>query len=155
MSMAITGAASVLVSRDAASRVIRCSCTSRRRITCFFVALTITVDSAFCLPDITWRVTTCRPRQRNGSSGLRESYRSRVALHVQRGSASEDPWKILGVEPSATREEVRAKFRQLIRTHHPDISGGPADMIHRFLRAAEAILKGSNGKPPLVRGGDP
>lgn len=37
--------------------------------------------------------------------------------------ANNSPWKILGVEPGATQEEITQAFRKLAMDHHPDKGG--------------------------------
>ena len=36
------------------------------------------------------------------------------------GSSIEDAYKVLGISPSATDEEVRRAYRDLVRKNHPD-----------------------------------
>ena len=36
------------------------------------------------------------------------------------GTAAEDPYKILNVPPSATREEIRSAYKELAQMYHPD-----------------------------------
>ena len=31
-----------------------------------------------------------------------------------------DPYKVLGVSPEATDEEIKSAYRQLVRKYHPD-----------------------------------
>jgi DnaJ like chaperone protein len=48
------------------------------------------------------------------------------------GGPEADPYRVLGVPPGATEEEVRAAYRMLVREHHPDRltgAGHPADEI--------------------------
>jgi curved DNA-binding protein CbpA len=45
-----------------------------------------------------------------------------------------DLYAVLGVTRSATRDEIRAAYRRLVRTAHPDAGGDPAG----FTRIAEA-----------------
>jgi curved DNA-binding protein CbpA len=51
----------------------------------------------------------------------------------------DDPYEVLGIAPSETRDTIRAAYRSLARRHHPD-QGGDA---HRMtaLNAAWDILK--------------
>ena len=52
------------------------------------------------------------------------------ARHVQGGR--EDPWQILGLDPSAPPETVKRRYRKLVRENHPDrhiAAGVPEEMI--------------------------
>lgn len=63
------------------------------------------------------------------------------ARHV--APASEDPWTVLGVEPGATTETIRAAYRSLVKTYHPDrhmAEGTPPE----FIRVAEARMAAIN-----------
>lgn len=50
------------------------------------------------------------------------------------------PFATLGLLPSATAEEVRAKWRELAGKHHPD-RGGDAAEFHKYRLAYHAALK--------------
>lgn len=54
-----------------------------------------------------------------------------------------EPHQILGVTPDATREQIRAAYRKLARTHHPDATGTPesAQRFARISTAYEQMLK--------------
>jgi hypothetical protein len=43
-------------------------------------------------------------------------------------------WDVLGVKPAATHAEVITAYRMLVKVHHPDAGGDPAQF--RRLRAA-------------------
>lgn len=47
---------------------------------------------------------------------------------------------ILGVSPSATREEIQAAYARLIRTVHPD-AGGTSGLAARLNAARDTLLK--------------
>lgn len=40
------------------------------------------------------------------------------------GDAQEDPTRVLGVHRGATEEELRSRYRLLMRVYHPDLNGG-------------------------------
>jgi curved DNA-binding protein CbpA len=50
-----------------------------------------------------------------------------------------DPYAVLGVARDATREEIKAVYRQLARTFHPDVSEA-ANAEERFKAITEAFL---------------
>ena len=53
----------------------------------------------------------------------------------------ESPFTVLGVEPGADDEVVRAAYRTLMKKHHPD-QGGSAEEFMRIKEAYEAIQRG-------------
>jgi len=48
------------------------------------------------------------------------------------GRVTRDPYRILGVEPSASAEELHDAYRRLVKLHHPDRNGGSAEATRRF-----------------------
>jgi DnaJ like chaperone protein len=57
--------------------------------------------------------------------------------------SADDPFVVLGVSPAATPNEVRAAYRTLVKTYHPDrhmAAGTPPE----FLRVAEARMAAIN-----------
>jgi curved DNA-binding protein CbpA len=53
--------------------------------------------------------------------------------------ARRDPYAVLGVARDATREEIKAVYRQLARTFHPDVSAD-SRAEERFKAITEAFL---------------
>ena len=53
----------------------------------------------------------------------------------------DSPFNVLGVEPGADEEVVRAAYRTLLKKHHPD-QGGSAEEFMRIKEAYEAIRSG-------------
>ena len=36
----------------------------------------------------------------------------------------QDPYRVLGLEPGASDDEVKAAYRRLAKKYHPDVNGG-------------------------------
>jgi DnaJ like chaperone protein len=74
--------------------------------------------------------------------GFDPAHYARVkARHV--APAADDPWLILGVEPGAPPETVKAAYRELVKLYHPDrhmADGTPPE----FIRVAEARMAAIN-----------
>jgi curved DNA-binding protein CbpA len=51
---------------------------------------------------------------------------------------SRDPYKVLGVEPGVSEEELHDAYRRLVKLHHPDRNGGSADSTRRFQEIQQA-----------------
>ena len=43
-----------------------------------------------------------------------------------------DPYRVLGIPPTASAEELHDAYRRLIKLHHPDRNGGSAESTARF-----------------------
>lgn len=57
------------------------------------------------------------------------------------GPSSPDPYTLLGVSPQASREEIKAAYRALVKRHHPD-AGGEDDTILALNAAWEVLRDG-------------
>lgn len=64
-----------------------------------------------------------------------------------------DPYRVLGVAPSATKDEIKAAYRRLAKEHHPDLHGGSKTAEDRFkeIQAAYAALKDGTYVAPAPR----
>lgn len=66
--------------------------------------------------------------------------------------ANVDPYKALGVERSASAEEIKKAYRKLARQHHPDNSGGD-ERKFKEIQGAYDILSDPEKKKTFDRGG--
>ena len=51
----------------------------------------------------------------------------------------QDHYVVLGVDPDATIDTIKKRYRRLAREHHPDKTGGPSDEMVRINRAYEVL----------------
>jgi hypothetical protein len=70
-----------------------------------------------------------------------------------------DPYRVLGVEPRATREQLHDAYRRLVKLHHPDRNGGSAESARRFEEVQEAYeeigrLRAAPKSPPAAARSD-
>lgn len=70
--------------------------------------------------------------------------------------AVRDPYDILGVDRSATQDEIKAAFRRLASQHHPDKNPGDDGAHHRFkeINAAYQILSDPQKRAAFDRYGE-
>lgn len=74
-------------------------------------------------------------------------------------NAGRDPYKTLGLSPSATDAEVRSAYRRLVKLHHPDHNDGSHASEQRFEEVQDAYAqirerreqRGSRGGQPPPR----
>ncbi len=52
-----------------------------------------------------------------------------------------DPYKTLGVSPTASDSELRSAYRRLVALHHPDHNGGSAESTRRFEEVQDAYSR--------------
>ena len=55
---------------------------------------------------------------------------------------AENPYKVLGIRPGASKEEVKKAYRRLAREHHPDAPGGSHESFQRISMAYEQVKDG-------------
>lgn len=54
---------------------------------------------------------------------------------------AKDPFKVLGLTRTATKAQVKAKFRELAKQHHPDAAHGDSSRMEEINRAHNLLLK--------------
>jgi curved DNA-binding protein CbpA len=52
-----------------------------------------------------------------------------------------DPYKVLGVSPNASDEQLRVAYRRLVQQHHPDHNDGAPESARRFEEIQEAYAR--------------
>ena len=52
----------------------------------------------------------------------------------------DSPYKILGVEKTAGKEEMRTAFKTLAKKHHPDVAGGENETFNRIKAAYDLLM---------------
>lgn len=50
----------------------------------------------------------------------------------------QDPYRILGISPSATEDEIKKAYRSLAKKYHPDVNNGSAEAEQRMKEVNEA-----------------
>ena len=80
-----------------------------------------------------------REARPGGNAAQFEQIKARMARWSQRLDR-DDPYATLGVAPSAESEQVRERYRELAREHHPDHGGSAAEM-RRVNEAYERIRR--------------
>jgi curved DNA-binding protein CbpA len=51
-----------------------------------------------------------------------------------------DYYAVLGVKPEAPLSEIKQAYRQLVRLHHPDLTGSTDDQTVKLINEAYAVL---------------
>ena len=52
----------------------------------------------------------------------------------------QDPYRVLGVSPQATDDEVKKAYRALAKKYHPDVNNGSADAEARMKEVNERFF---------------
>lgn len=58
-----------------------------------------------------------------------------------------DPYKVLGVPPTATEDEIKKAYRKLAKKHHPDLNPGNAEAARRMSEINAAYEQIKSGNP--------
>lgn len=66
----------------------------------------------------------------------------------------DDPYEILGVERSASEDEIRTAYRRLAKKHHPDLNPGKSEAEEKFkqISGAYSILSDTEKRGRFDRG---
>jgi curved DNA-binding protein CbpA len=51
----------------------------------------------------------------------------------------DDPYRLLGIDPAASAEQIRGAFRRRVRELHPDLPGGDAQLLAAVVAAYELL----------------
>lgn len=64
-----------------------------------------------------------------------------MSVHAmdQADNESDDPYRVLGVDPGASEETIKRAYRRLARAHHPDLHPNDARATEKFKRIAAAF----------------
>lgn len=65
---------------------------------------------------------------------------------MNRDWVEKDFYKVLGVTPDSTPEEIKKSYRKLAQTHHPDANPGDASAEDKFKEISEAYATLSNAE---------
>lgn len=68
-----------------------------------------------------------------------------------------DPYRVLGISPGATAEEIHDAYREMVKLHHPDRKGGSPESTRRFQEIQEAYeeLRARPARPRPGRTAEP
>ena len=61
----------------------------------------------------------------------------------------QDPYRVLGLEPGASDDEVKAAYRRLAKKYHPDVNGGSpeAEAKMKEINAAYSQIMNRHANP--------
>ena len=65
----------------------------------------------------------------------------------------EDPYKVLGVSPNASDEEIKRAYRQLAKKYHPDLNPGDQEAARRMQEVNAAYEQIKNPEKAGPAGG--
>ena len=56
-------------------------------------------------------------------------------------ASASDPYKVLGISPEASEDQLRDTYRRVVRIHHPDHNQGSEESARRFEEIQEAYTR--------------
>lgn len=60
---------------------------------------------------------------------------------LRSGYSPESPHEVLGVQPGASPQEIRAAYREAVKPLHPDTGATDAEAFHRVTAARDLLLE--------------
>ena len=63
-----------------------------------------------------------------------------------RGGRQPGPYEVLGLDETATDEEVRARYRELVKRLHPDVAGPGGEHLFKLVSEAYNRIMKSRGR---------
>jgi len=71
-----------------------------------------------------------------------ENLSLRAQLQAARAGLSyESPHEVLGVDQGANEQQIRAAYRERVKTLHPDTGAADAEAFHRATAARDQLLR--------------
>ena len=67
----------------------------------------------------------------------------------------EDPYKILGIKPSASEEEIKKAYKALAKKYHPDLNAGNKEAEEKFKKINQAYRELTNRGGPSSQNAGP
>lgn len=92
--------------------------------------------------------TAPKKKKRTSTSGGAQSGQQRKRRPQSAGQQAQRWWDVLGVNPSASADAIKAAYRHLAKATHPDSAPDGKGDVERFRKANEAYQEGlkRNGK---------
>lgn len=90
---------------------------------------------------ISLALSAIRQIERTGASEMLDrAFAGFDALPAPGQTAGDSWWGVLKIDPFATLDEVKAAYRTLVKQHHPDAGGDPAE-FDRVTKAYEIAIR--------------
>lgn len=90
---------------------------------------------------ITLHLDSMRGQQRWGVGTAKQAFTGYKALAANSSEAAEEWWLVLGIDESATVEEIKQAHLRAARVKHPDIPGGSDEAMVRINAARDRALE--------------